>query len=120
MAVPLPKDQIENNAAPWPHSDQSPLKPNVESIQGLLNILPNGPKDGGLKVMTGSVKLFSEVWEAFDHDKVRPRLGLGAALFQSCCISACGRMVIARPHPARPGQDKMARRSRVQMGETMS
>jgi len=68
--VPLPKDQIDNNGAPWPHSDQSPLKPDLVAIQGLLNILPNGPQDGGLKVLTGSVKLFTDVWKAFEHEAV--------------------------------------------------
>ena len=42
-------------AKPWPHADQSPLKPEFACIQGLLNILPNGPEDGGLTVLTNSV-----------------------------------------------------------------
>ena len=71
LSVPLPREQITNNAAPWPHQDQSPLKPGLASIQGLINLLPNGPDDGGLAVMTNSVQHFSALYKAFDNEKVR-------------------------------------------------
>lgn len=67
LSVPLPKDEIEDEGAPWPHVDQSPLKPELASIQGLLNLCPNGPEDGGLKVLSGSVKYFTETFKEFDH-----------------------------------------------------
>ncbi|KAJ5369729.1 uncharacterized protein N7496_005821 [Penicillium cataractarum] len=39
---------------PWPHQDQNPKKPGLRLMQGLVNILPNGPKDGGLIVCKGA------------------------------------------------------------------
>jgi len=69
LSVPYPAEDIDNGGKRWPHADQSPLKPELAAIQGLLNILPNGPDDGGLAVMTGSVKLFTELWEAFKFEK---------------------------------------------------
>jgi hypothetical protein len=70
FSVPLPKEQLEDGGAPWPHMDQSPLKPQLASIQGILNLLPNGPKDGGLTVVTGSTKYFNEIWEYFKDKQV--------------------------------------------------
>ncbi|KAF1955748.1 hypothetical protein CC80DRAFT_535814 [Byssothecium circinans] len=35
---------------PWPHQDQDPEKPGFRCLQGLVNLLPNGPDDGGLIV----------------------------------------------------------------------
>lgn len=72
--MPLPKEQLEDGGAPWPHADQSPLKPELASIQGILNLLPNGPKDGGLTVMTGSTKYFTDLWEAFKDRRVSCKL----------------------------------------------
>jgi len=63
FAVPLPEDQVEGSKAPWPHSDQSPYRPHPHCIQGLLNLLPNGPDDGGFMVMKGSAKLFEEYFK---------------------------------------------------------
>ena len=74
FSVPLPKEQLEDGGAPWPHMDQSPLKPQLASIQGILNLLPNGPKDGGLTVVTGSTKYFNEIWEYFKDKQVSPFL----------------------------------------------
>lgn len=70
FSVPLPKEQLEDGGAPWPHMDQSPLKPQLASIQGILNLLPNGPKDGGLTVVTGSTKYFKEIWDYFQDKQV--------------------------------------------------
>ncbi|ETS76807.1 hypothetical protein PFICI_12194 [Pestalotiopsis fici W106-1] len=55
--------------APWAHVDQSPLRSNLQCIQGILNLLPNGPEDGGLMVFDGSNRLYEELWEHFDHKK---------------------------------------------------
>ncbi|TKX19833.1 hypothetical protein C1H76_8031 [Elsinoe australis] len=38
---------------PWPHQDQDPKKAGFRCLQGLVNILPNGPNDGGLIVCKG-------------------------------------------------------------------
>ncbi|KAF2159296.1 hypothetical protein M409DRAFT_71081 [Zasmidium cellare ATCC 36951] len=44
-------------SAPWPHVDQSPLRKGMQCVQGILNLAPNGPKDGGLVVLKKSSKL---------------------------------------------------------------
>ncbi|WRT70627.1 uncharacterized protein IL334_007625 [Kwoniella shivajii] len=54
---------------PWPHVDQSPLVTDFHCVQGAMNLLPNGPKDGGLMVLKGSKELYSQAWKAFDKDK---------------------------------------------------
>ncbi|KAI4735403.1 hypothetical protein E4T50_14086 [Aureobasidium sp. EXF-12298] len=51
------KDLAPNS--PWPHQDQDPTKNGFRCLQGLVNILPNGPNDGGLIVCKGA-HLFSE------------------------------------------------------------
>ncbi|TPX08024.1 uncharacterized protein E0L32_010224 [Thyridium curvatum] len=38
---------------PWPHQDQDPDRPGFRCLQGLVNLLPNGPNDGGLIVCRG-------------------------------------------------------------------
>lgn len=38
---------------PWPHQDQDPAKPGFRCLQGLVNLLPNGPNDGGLIACKG-------------------------------------------------------------------
>eukprot|EP01113_Clastostelium_recurvatum_P030656 TRINITY_DN3740_c0_g1_i3.p1 TRINITY_DN3740_c0_g1~~TRINITY_DN3740_c0_g1_i3.p1 ORF type:complete len:302 (+),score=75.38 TRINITY_DN3740_c0_g1_i3:82-987(+) len=39
---------------PWPHTDQSGTTVGFHCAQGVLNLLPNGPEDGGLIVHEGS------------------------------------------------------------------
>ncbi|ERS97048.1 hypothetical protein HMPREF1624_06377 [Sporothrix schenckii ATCC 58251] len=39
---------------PWPHQDQDPDRPGFRCLQGLVNLLPNGPEDGGLIVCRGA------------------------------------------------------------------
>ncbi|KAJ9113855.1 hypothetical protein QFC19_000048 [Naganishia cerealis] len=63
LSVPLVQ---EHRDAPWPHTDQSPHKPDLFCIQSLINLLPNTEVDGGLWVMKGSAALFPELIEAFD------------------------------------------------------
>ncbi|KAL4888813.1 hypothetical protein BDV59DRAFT_196176 [Aspergillus ambiguus] len=48
---------------PWPHQDQDPAKPGFRLMQGLVNILPNGPKDGGLIVCKGAHNLSEQFHE---------------------------------------------------------
>lgn len=59
LAFPTP-DEPGHGKAPWPHSDQSAYRPWPHCIQGLLNLLPNGPNDGGLAVMDGTAPLFEQ------------------------------------------------------------
>ncbi|KAF7198452.1 hypothetical protein HII31_00191 [Pseudocercospora fuligena] len=44
-------------SSPWPHVDQSPLRKGMQCVQGILNLAPNGPDDGGLVVLKSSSKL---------------------------------------------------------------
>lgn len=48
---------------PWPHCDQAPERKGLACVQGLLNLTPAGPKDGGLLLMVGSSKLFEKFFE---------------------------------------------------------
>jgi len=75
LAVPLPAEQVEDNKKPWPHSDQSAYRPQRHCIQGLLNLLPNGPDDGGLMVMKGSARLFKEYFEELKAAGKEPEQG---------------------------------------------
>lgn len=52
MQFPNRTDMPENK--PWPHQDQDPAKPGFRCLQGLVNLLPNGPNDGGLIVCRGA------------------------------------------------------------------
>lgn len=45
------EDLPENK--PWPHQDQDPSKPGFRCLQGLVNLNPCGPNDGGLIVCKG-------------------------------------------------------------------
>ncbi|KAH4215826.1 hypothetical protein HBI70_236410 [Parastagonospora nodorum] len=45
---------------PWPHQDQDPAKPGFRCMQGLVNLLTNGPDDGGLIVCPGGHLLSDE------------------------------------------------------------
>ena len=73
LSVPLPPEDVQEAKAPWPHADQSPLRPDLGAIQGLLNLLPNGPEDGGLVVMNNSANKFGQLWKAQEKDKVSLR-----------------------------------------------
>lgn len=49
--------------APWDHIDQSPMRRGVHCIQGLINLSPSGPEDGGLVVYPGSQGLNDEFFD---------------------------------------------------------
>ncbi|TKX19248.1 hypothetical protein C1H76_8626 [Elsinoe australis] len=57
---------------PWPHQDQDPAKPGFRCLQGLVNILPNGPNDGGLIVCRGGHELSTEYHEVFKNEERIP------------------------------------------------
>ena len=61
------RDPEDDLRKPWAHVDQSPLDKDLHCVQGILNLLPNGPKDGGLMVMENSSKLYTELFDAFEH-----------------------------------------------------
>ncbi|PQE08380.1 phytanoyl- dioxygenase protein [Rutstroemia sp. NJR-2017a WRK4] len=66
FGFPNRKDLKPNT--PWPHQDQDPAKPGFRCMQGLVNILPNGPEDGGLIVCPGAYKLSEEFHEQFKDE----------------------------------------------------
>ncbi|KAL7409791.1 hypothetical protein BDY24DRAFT_195714 [Mrakia frigida] len=71
LSVPLSQTDPKNAGVfePWAHTDQSPNRQFFHCIQGIANLAPNGPDDGGLMVLQGSKELFNEVFEKFDHQK---------------------------------------------------
>ncbi|KAL2785527.1 hypothetical protein BJX66DRAFT_343035 [Aspergillus keveii] len=52
------EDMPENK--PWPHQDQDPSKPGFRCLQGLVNLNPAGPNDGGLIVCPGGHRLSAQ------------------------------------------------------------
>ncbi|KAL4981228.1 hypothetical protein BDW66DRAFT_156296 [Aspergillus desertorum] len=62
------RTDIEPNK-PWPHQDQDPEKPGFRCLQGLVNLLPNGPDDGGLIVCKGAHLLSEEFHEVFKDEE---------------------------------------------------
>jgi hypothetical protein len=69
FGFPNRKDLPANK--PWPHQDQNPEKPGFRCLQGLVNMLPNGPSDGGLIVCKGGHHLSEEFHEEFKDEKDR-------------------------------------------------
>lgn len=69
IGFPNRTDIPENK--PWPHQDQDPEKPGFRVLQGLVNLLPNGPNDGGLIVCPGGHLLSEEFHEQFKDEPDR-------------------------------------------------
>ena len=69
MAFPNRNDVPPNK--PWPHQDQDPEKPGFRCLQGLVNIFPNGPEDGGLIVCKGAHNLSEEFHREFRDEPNR-------------------------------------------------
>ncbi|KAJ5126374.1 hypothetical protein N7526_008551 [Penicillium atrosanguineum] len=67
IGFPNRKDVQPNK--PWPHQDQDPEEPGFRCLQGLVNLLPNGPKDGGLIVCKGAHRLSEELHEEFKDEE---------------------------------------------------
>lgn len=49
---------------PWEHIDQSPHKRGAHCIQGIINLSPSGPEDGGLVVVPGSHQYNDEFFDS--------------------------------------------------------
>lgn len=54
----------------WMHSDQDRFKTARENIQGVLNLCPNGPNDGGTLLMQSSHQQFTEYIERHPVDGI--------------------------------------------------
>lgn len=48
----------------WEHIDQSPLRRGLHCVQGIINLSPSGPEDGGLVVYPGSHALNDEFFDS--------------------------------------------------------
>jgi hypothetical protein len=59
---------IKDNKA-WPHQDQDPTRPGFRCLQGIVNLAPNGPDDGGLIIMKGAHLLSEEYHKAFASEE---------------------------------------------------
>ncbi|WRT66049.1 uncharacterized protein IL334_003001 [Kwoniella shivajii] len=69
ITLPLPAEELSGQRSrPWPHVDQSPNRQYKHCIQGIMNLEENGPHDGGLKVLEGSIQHYNEFFDAFKHD----------------------------------------------------
>ncbi|WVW85156.1 hypothetical protein I302_107194 [Kwoniella bestiolae CBS 10118] len=69
VTLPLPAEELEGQRSKaWPHVDQSPNRQYKHCIQGIMNLEENGPQDGGLRVLEGSIKYYNEFFEAFKHE----------------------------------------------------
>jgi hypothetical protein len=58
---------------PWPHQDQDPERPGFRCLQGLVNLLPNGPNDGGLIVCKGAHLLSEQFHEDMKDEERIPQ-----------------------------------------------
>jgi hypothetical protein len=64
----LPTLQNAKENKPWPHQDQDPEKDGFRLLQGIVNLLPNGPNDGGLIVCKGAHALSTEFHRDFANE----------------------------------------------------
>lgn len=70
ISIPVnERSETDDVFKPWAHVDQSPLEPGLNCVQGIMNLMPNGPEDGGLIVLKGSSALYSELFAAFEDKK---------------------------------------------------
>lgn len=63
LNITLPNRVDVPRKSPWEHIDQSPLRRGMHCVQGIINLSPSGPEDGGLFVYTGSHKLNDEFFD---------------------------------------------------------
>ncbi|KAK4686141.1 hypothetical protein P7C73_g3991, partial [Tremellales sp. Uapishka_1] len=69
VSLPFPKEERSDlMTAPWPHVDQSPARRFKHCIQGIMNFEENGPDDGGLMVLDGTLPLYAEFFDNNKHD----------------------------------------------------
>ncbi|KAK6909542.1 hypothetical protein I203_103563 [Kwoniella mangroviensis CBS 8507] len=67
ISLPFDKDANVQKGS-WPHTDQSPLRRYKHCIQGIMNLVEVGPKDGSLLVLEGSFQLYNEFFETQEQD----------------------------------------------------
>ncbi|GMK59661.1 hypothetical protein CspeluHIS016_0802670 [Cutaneotrichosporon spelunceum] len=67
ISLPISSELGIAATKPWPHVDQSPTRCFKHCVQGIVNLYPNGPLDGGLMVLEGSTSLFEEYFRTHEH-----------------------------------------------------
>jgi ectoine hydroxylase-related dioxygenase (phytanoyl-CoA dioxygenase family) len=70
ISLPLPQEDLDegDRGGAWPHVDQSPNRRFKHCIQGIMNLAENGPDDGGLMVLEGSLPLYNEYFETHEEE----------------------------------------------------
>lgn len=63
LNITLPNRKDIPRKGAWEHIDQSPLRRGLHCVQGILNLSPSGPEDGGLVVYPGSHALNDEFFD---------------------------------------------------------
>ncbi|GME23959.1 Phytanoyl-CoA dioxygenase [Neofusicoccum parvum] len=63
LNVTLPNRADRPRKGAWPHVDQSPFRRGLCCAQGVINLSPSGPHDGGLVVFPGSHNLLAEFFD---------------------------------------------------------
>ncbi|KAF7557267.1 hypothetical protein G7Z17_g804 [Cylindrodendrum hubeiense] len=63
LNVTFPNRKDVPRKGSWEHIDQSPLRRGLHCVQGILNLSPSGPEDGGLVVYPGSHTLNDEFFD---------------------------------------------------------
>ena len=58
---------------PWPHQDQDPDKPGFRCLQGLVNLQPCGPDDGGLIACKGAHLLSAQFHDEMKNEERIPQ-----------------------------------------------
>ncbi|GKT40261.1 uncharacterized protein ColSpa_00442 [Colletotrichum spaethianum] len=63
LNITLPNRKDVPRKGAWDHIDQSPLRRGLHCVQGIINLSPAGPEDGGLVVYPGSHRLNDEFFD---------------------------------------------------------
>ena len=63
LNITLPNRKDVPRKPAWEHIDQSPLRKGLHCVQGILNLSPSGPEDGGLVVYPGSHAVMEEFFK---------------------------------------------------------
>jgi ectoine hydroxylase-related dioxygenase (phytanoyl-CoA dioxygenase family) len=63
LNVTFPNRKDVSRNPPWEHIDQSPLRRGMHCVQGIINLSPSGPEDGGLVIYPGTHKYNDEFFD---------------------------------------------------------
>ena len=69
LNITFPNRPDVSKRQPWEHIDQSPLRRGVHCVQGIINLSPSGPDDGGLVVYPGSHRYNDELFDSVENKR---------------------------------------------------